>query len=149
MLGGGCEMRALAKEMGVPESDLYNDWDDRDVWLPAMVGLDDVRLMVAREIVEWRGLVDRCLGMADRFEKDGNRTAANGAVKNARDAKEFLSGLVQSMGFLPKVATEYKVESKAERVEVKASDSERDVLNKAASILNKKGVGATESSELH
>lgn len=139
----------LAEEYGVSEEFLWTEWLGRADWLSGLLGLNDASQLVVDEVASWKSFIDECLELARKLDADGARTAAANALKNAREAKQFLSGFLQSLGLLPRVASEYLVEKVELDEKVNMNESEADVLVKAAAFLNKKRSGKTEPDKLH
>lgn len=142
-------VEALAEEYGVKVSSVKYDWEVRGKWLPGLVNVDDVELVKASLIDEFDAVLRECWSGVEKMKVAEAWQSYNGAVKNLRETLVSRGEFLQSLGVLPKAASEVKIESKSEKVEVKTSESERDILNKAANILNKKGVSTRESGELH
>jgi hypothetical protein len=136
---------ALAKEFGVSVDCLHIDWTRRGGWLPDLLGLEDVNLL--REVVtgQFQAYIEECWAAIQQLKEKGFWHQYNGAMKNLREILVDQSELLQSLGDLPKMAQELKVE----RVEVNASVADIDVLNKAAGILNQKDGSQKRPESLH
>jgi hypothetical protein len=149
MYGGQGTLRDLAKELGVTEKEIYNDWSRRDSWLDEFLDLRNVRQLSFDVVLGVLDGLQKCRVMVDKYDAEGAKSAANGAMKNFLNGYAMLSTLLQTMGSLPKVAIQYEVDQKIESVEVKASESDIDYLNKAANILNKAGGSQKRPENLH
>ena len=112
------------------------------------MGVEDVVLLKEHVTDAFQEYVDECWRTAELLKEKGNCWAQyNGVMKNLREMLVEQSTLLQSLGDLPKKAQELTV--KNERIEVKGNESDIDLLNKAASILNKGDGGKKRPQDLH
>lgn len=149
MVTGKGSIRKLATELGVSADCLYEDWYTRERWLTDFIGLKDVKVLCGKVVAQREMLIRECWSAVEEIRGNEAWHSYNGAVKNLREAIEGYSELLQSMGCVPKVAIAYEVDQKVETSEVKASESEVDILNQAASFLNKKDSGQARPQNLH
>lgn len=128
----------LAREFGVTEQALYNDWTARDSWLSDIVDLKDMKALSARIIAEYEAIVAECWSSIEQIRTNEAWHSYNGAVKNLTEAVTRMSELLQSMGCLPKVAAEIRVESRTEEAKLEMppmSKEDAEILIRAEHIL--------------
>jgi hypothetical protein len=123
----------VAKEFGVSVHAIRNDWERRSTWLPQLLLFDDVKELTTGLLAKWVIYLWECANMARRFDKDGNKHAANEAMKNYREGLTNLTDIAQSIGMIPKVALELQVIEAAERL-LKQKDQERRDRERATSL---------------
>lgn len=141
------KLKRFADEYGLTVSGVYEEWKSRREWLPTLVGLEDVGTLMYEEIAAWRVFVSDLTVRAQRFEDNGNKTASVSCLKIVFDARRFMDEFMQSLGLLPKAA-EVRVE-RVEPVGVKMSESDAEIISRAASVLNKAERGSEKPGGLH
>jgi len=150
-MGGNVDeekLRAFGAEYGLTVNGVYDEWKQRREWLPTLVGLEDIGTLMYEEIAAWRCFVADLMDRANRFEKGGGKTASVSCLKVAYDARKFMDEFMQSLGLLPRAANVNVVE-RIEPSGVKMSESDAEVISRAAAILNKAGGSAEKPGSLH
>jgi hypothetical protein len=133
-------IRALAKELNCNEWDLYNDWKNRESWLPKHKAGEATEKDVADMVAKFDELVSECWRVLREVRERGGLNALNGALKNLRETLVAQSQLLQSIGYLPKVASEQKIEVKSEQIEfdkVDYTEEEWKLLSEAMLVIHK------------
>jgi hypothetical protein len=142
------KLRKFGAEYGLTVNGVYDEWKQRREWLPTLVGLEDIGTLMYEEVAAWRVFVADLQARAQRFDDEHSRTASVSCLKVAFDAKRFLSEFMQSLGLLPRAANVNVVE-RIEPSGVKMSESDAEVISRAAAILNKAGGSAEKPGSLH
>lgn len=141
------KVRRFGEEYGLTVSGVYEEWKSRREWLPTLVGLEDIGTLMYEEVAAWRVFIIDLTDRAQRFEDKGNKTASVSCLKIVFDARRFMDEFMQSLGLLPRAA-EVRVE-RVEPVGVKMSESDAEVISRAATILNKAERGKEKPGGLH
>lgn len=142
-------IKDLAVRLGFNERALYEDFECRDRWIGVFVDRDSLHVGVDMIISNYEAFLETVWNLAERYDADGAKSQANIAFKNYREGLQDYSEFLQSIGALPKVATEVFVDQKIERSEVKVNESDGSVLNEAARILNQANRGKDKSGNIH
>ena len=142
------EEKKLADEFGCDSVALTTDWSHRAEWLPDVLDVEDVCLLKDVVTGEFQRFIDECWSVIQENRDKKFASAVNGAMKNLLAALVEKKELLQSLGDLPRMAQEINVK-KDEKVEVVGSESDKDVLNKAAGILNQRDGSQKRPEHLH
>lgn len=143
------ELPALAREFGVAEQSLSNDWARRKDWLPSIVEVKDVAFASAEIVDEFDAVLRECWVGVERTKEAKSWMAYNGCLKNLRELLVCRGEFLQSLGVLPRMASEVKFEHSKEEVKVPVNRSDSDVLSAAARIWYKENGGQKQSGKLH
>jgi hypothetical protein len=141
----------IEKAYALAPHTIVQDWARRATWLPKFLQLNDAAALQADIIGRWTSYCDLSMNMAQLYRLD-NKHASNEALKNYREGLDHLGNLLQSMGILPKVAQEIKLDESHTDKTIDTTDwtqQERETLTKAAQFLNKAEQNRNSRSTLH
>lgn len=144
------EEKKLAEEFRCDDVALTTDWAHRSRWLPDILGVEDAHWFKECVVDEFQRYIDECWQVAKEERASNHPTVSATIMKNVLLAIVEKGKLLQSMGDLPRTSSSQEITVKHDdKFEVKGNQSELDIINKAAGILNKADSGKERSKPLH
>jgi len=132
----------------IERRDLAKDWKSRKRWFPVLTRLKDTDFIVSELSLRMQRLMEAGWDTYRLAKECNNHNAMVGAVAQLSNIIKQEIELEQSLGILPKVAD--KLEVKEENVNLpNVSNTDMQVLNEAAAILNKKHPSSSRSGQIH
>jgi len=141
-------IKEVAETYGPNEKAVRQDWYRRPTWEPIIWRMEQSTEDVERLLYKLTLGQERALALMRTADNDNAKVGAIGKLADLV-AKEI--ELRQSLGSLPKVAEKLHVEGEIEKrvVTFNVAENEDDILNRAASILNKKLSEKKQPAKIH
>lgn len=121
-------VESLADKHGVAERTIWDDWRNREDWLPELFGLGNAEAVVVESLAQKKDVRERLLKIANRAETMDEHDTARKALKAVDANIDKTIEHQQNLGEVEQAATKHEVEVSGEISHEPGADLDDDTV---------------------